>query len=605
MTVSGPAALAASAAGRHLPRGAGSGAVMFEQADGRRYTVPAAAAPHARWQPATGVRAARPGQAQATLRLKVTDLAGMPASDVQVVLMNTDNAALDPAPVSVTGTGRASVVPGDYSLFAFFTDYSANGNPVAFHCVFRDDFRVGAAGTTVTIPESSATSPVSVATPRRAAGITLETVFFRGSKVNGGTATGLIIGPPDMLPVYISPQPTAQVGQLRYLSRWSGASFSGRYAYDTAFAFPDIPRGERFVVRQSQLATIHEHFYADAVFPGQGTWSDDPCDAALLCGGYSNAAQRVPFFPVHGVDMPGNLTDYLDTSSGDQWMSSVFMPDQAFLIGDPQTFLAGHSYSVDWAHGPLAAGLGQHTGPWQCQACTAGRTLSLNFSSLGDSDPSHFVLPVQDQRLQPRTRFTLYRDGSELASLSNASGDVVQVPPGTATYRAVLNVNMTHHAGVYQSSQSHTVLTVRYAPGTESALPAEDICAGQAAATPCRILPVLTLGYQLATNEANASNLATQVLHLQVGHLSYDGIGSHAAITSAAVWVSFNSGKSWQRAKVTGTGGQYTATWPNPALQALTSPDIKVAASDAIGGSITQTITRAYTIVSIAHRARG
>jgi hypothetical protein len=359
------------------------------------------------------------------------------------------------------------------------------------------------------------------------------------------------------------------------------------------------------VVRQSQVATIHEHFYADAVFPGLGVWSDDPCDEALLCGGYSNAAQRVPFFPVHGVDMPGNLTDYLDTSSGDQWMSSVFMSDGAYLIGDPQTFLAGHSYSVDWAHGPLAAGFGQHNGPWQCQACTAGRTLSLNYNTLGDSDPSHFLLPVQDQKLQPKVRFILYRDGSRLASVGNASGDVVKIPAGTATYRTVLTVNMAHDAGLYQSSQSRTVLTVRNAPGTESALPAEDICAGQAAATPCHILPVLTLGYQFATNEANASNLAMQILHLQVGHLSYDGVGSHAAITSAAVWVSFNSGKSWRRATVTGTGGQYTATWPNPAVQALNSPDIKVTASDAIGGSITQTITRAYTIGSIGRKARG
>lgn len=605
LPVSGPAALTATATGRDLLRGAGSGAVLYEQAHGHRYTVPDLTSARPTWQASPGAPALRTARAQATLRLKVSYLTGQPASEVPVVLINTDNANLDPPPVTVTGSTQVSVAPGDYSLFAFFTDFSANGDPVAFHCVFLDDFQVSAAGGAVTIQEASATSLVSDATPRPAAGVTLETAFSRDSTVGGGTATGLILGPPELLPVYVSPQPTAKVGQLRYLSRWSGVSFSGRYAYDTAFTFPDIPRDEHFVVKQSQLATIHEHFYADAVQPGQGVWLDDPCDAALLCGGYSNAVQRVPFFSSHAVDMPGNLTDYLDTSSGDQWISSVFIDNGAYLLGDPQTFLAGHSYSVNWVHGPLAAGFGQHSGPWQCQACTAGRNLSLNFSSLGDSDPSHFVLPVQEQKLQPRTRFVLYRNGSKLASFSNESGDTVLVPSGTATYRAVLTVNMTHDASMFQSNQSRTVLTVRSAPGNESALPAEDVCVGQTATIPCRILPVLTLNYQLATNEANSSNLATQVLHLRVGHLSYDGVGSDAAITSAAVLVSFDSGKSWQQAKVTGTNGQYTATWPNPALDGLTSPDLRVTATDAIGGSITQTISNAYTIGSISRGARG
>ncbi|HEV2376026.1 MAG TPA: hypothetical protein VGS19_28140 [Streptosporangiaceae bacterium] len=183
---------------------------------------------------------------------------------------------------------------------------------------------------------------------------------------------------------------------------------------------------------------------------------------------------------------------------------------------------------------------------------------------------------------------------------------MVSIPAGPASYRAVLNVDLTHDAGFSQSTQSHTVLTVRYVPGAGPDLPAGDICSGgPAPGTPCQMLPALTLGYQLATSEANTSDTATQVLHLRVGHLSYDGVGSHAAIRSAAVWVSFDGGKSWRRAKVTGVGGRYTATWPNPASAGDSSPDIKVTASDAVGGSITQTITGAYSIVAIGRGARG
>jgi hypothetical protein len=268
---SGPATLAASATGRYLQSGAGSGAVLWEQADGRRYTEPAVVAPRSHWEPASGARAAaRPGQAQATLRLNVTGLAGKPASNVQVVLMNTDNAALDPEPLSVTGMARVRVPVGDYSLFALFIDEDAAGNVVAWHCVFRDDFRVTSAGATVTIPERSATSPISVTTPRQAGEVELETTFFRGSKAGGGTATGLIVTQPYLLPTYISPQPRPKAGGLRYLERWSGAGSSGRYWYDAAFTFPDIPPSEHFVVRGSQVATIHEHFFSDVSAAGQG-----------------------------------------------------------------------------------------------------------------------------------------------------------------------------------------------------------------------------------------------------------------------------------------------------------------------------------------------
>ncbi|HEV2376025.1 MAG TPA: hypothetical protein VGS19_28135 [Streptosporangiaceae bacterium] len=168
LTGSGAAALAVSAAGRYpLRPGTGSGAVLWEQVDGRRYTVPDVAAPHSRWEPASGTRmTARPGQAQATLRLKVTNLAGQPASNVQVVLMNTDKAQWDPGPVTVNGTAQVTVLAGDYSLFALFTDFNATGRAVvAFHCVYRDDFRVGAAGAMVTVAERSATQQRALAVP--------------------------------------------------------------------------------------------------------------------------------------------------------------------------------------------------------------------------------------------------------------------------------------------------------------------------------------------------------------------------------------------------------------------------------------------------------
>jgi hypothetical protein len=555
---------------------------------------------------------ARPDYPLHTLRLTVTDLADQPANNVSVVLMNTDDIRREQAVVPVAGgVARVAVPAGDYCLFALFTDFTAAGQVTAFRYVVRNDFRVSAtaAGTTVAVAERSATSPISVAVPRPAAAKEMETLFYRASAAGGALGTGLTTTPPYLLPLYISPQPAAKVGRLRYLERWSGAAPHGGYWYDTAFASRDIPASEHFVVQPSQVATVREHFFADPAAHRFAVplWADDPCDLATLCGGHSPATALVTLSSPQVVHMPGNFTLYVRTANGDPWVQYVQTPNYTILVADSHPFTAGHTYSLEWAHGPLAPGLGQHTGPWQCQACTAGRTLSLSFSGLGDSDPGHFTLPIQQLRLfqvppKASSHFTLYRDGTSLVSSSGTTGAVVHgIPARPSAYRAVLDVSLAGVRGFSQSTRTHTDLTVRYVPGAGAALPAGDVCSGQSAAAPCRILPALTLGYQLATGQDNTSSAAEQVLHLRVGHVSYDGAGSRAPVRSAAVWVSFDGGRSWRRATVTGSGGTYTATWPNPASAQATSPEIKVTASDAIGGSITQTITNAYTIAMTSH----
>jgi hypothetical protein len=87
-------------------------------------------------------------------------------------------------------------------------------------------------------------------------------------------------------------------------------------------------------------------------------------------------------------------------------------------------------------------------------------------------------------------------------------------------------------------------------------------------------------------------------MRLHVDHLGYDGRGSHAPITGAAVSISFDGGVSWTPATVSGTDGNYLATWTNPASAEGTSPDLLVTAQDAVGGSISETVTNAYTVAT-------
>jgi hypothetical protein len=158
--------------------------------------------------------------------------------------------------------------------------------------------------------------------------------------------------------------------------------------------------------------------------------------------------------------------------------------------------------------------------------------------------------------------------------------------------------------GLSQSTQTHTDVTVPYTPqaAAGSALPSSDGCygPGQPAGTQCEVLPVLNLDYRLVSNEDNTSSAPIQRMNLTVGHVTYSGMGSHARITSAAVSVSFDGGTTWQPAIVAGVNGHYVVTWPNPASARGTDPELKVSATDAAGGAITQTITNAYTIAAPA-----
>lgn len=103
----------------------------------------------------------------------------------------------------------------------------------------------------------------------------------------------------------------------------------------------------------------------------------------------------------------------------------------------------------------------------------------------------------------------------------------------------------------------------------------------------------MTLSYRVAALGLDGSAPAgRQALHVTAGHLQ----DAHAVpVTGASVSVSFNGGKTWQAAHVSGHGGHYTATFAAPAGAKVT---LRTRATDAAGGSITETITSAYQVAA-------
>jgi hypothetical protein len=139
------------------------------------------------------------------------------------------------------------------------------------------------------------------------------------------------------------------------------------------------------------------------------------------------------------------------------------------------------------------------------------------------------------------------------------------------------------------STATSTVWTWHSAPPGNATLPAGWTCAPFTRTRDCGLQPMMTLTYGVARLALDGTAPAgRQVLHVLAGHLQ---AVRAAPVTRVSVSVSFDGGKTWHEATVTGSGGTYRAAFTAAAGTYVT---LRVAAADAAGGTVTETITSAY-----------
>jgi len=555
-------------------------------------SAPAAGLSNVRLTGASSGQGVTPFYPMHLLQVNAIDETGAPAADPFVLLINTDSVTRQNNLVPVIdGVGRIEVPAGHYAAVDYFNDYDAAGNVTATRQVVISDFTVPSSGTapTLTVDFRTATSPVTASTPRpsvmEAVQVTTAIVDSTGAASAGSAAQ---VG----IPTYVNAAPAPTTGLMHYVVQWDGvaAKASDDYRYDVALPMDNgIPADEAFTVRPDQLATVRQNLSADPAAAAGGMFANSALDPTLVA---ANSTWTV----TSAQPEPGVITQYLGTADGGAWTQSDYTPSGVGLYSAERVFAARRNYRIDWAHGPLAPNWGQYTGPQQlCDACTSGTDLTLLYNLVADSEPDHQSASLP---LPTALHLTAYRDNTLILDRDWYYGLILNDNPLTpSTYRTVLDMDMSGVPGFSQSTVTHTDVTVKYDPKADphSTLPSGDICIQQSTATPCQVLPVLTLHYDLATGLTGTSTGPVQTLALNVGHISYDGYGSHSPITSASVSVSFDGGKTWQQAHVTGHAGRYQAAWPNRSAKG-SMPMLRVTATDAGGDSISQTISNAYTI---------
>jgi hypothetical protein len=539
-------------------------------------------------------RAAATTSTKHQLTITATNLSGQPDTGGSVYVYNVDNSNLFASGGGFTqGTARFSVPAGHYWAIGIFM--AGNGHRLTEQrVVILPQFTV-AGNTTVRMAERAASSEVTATTPRPSAAET-STFEIRRPSVTGPVQywefndTGLSL--------WVSPttaKPSA--GKLQTFTGQQLVSPAGAtgtpYEYDLAYRGPSgIIPGQHHVVTSASLATVDARYYQDVPTRGNLT------RFAL----FHDQLPDLLFEADNRFALPRHQIEYVLGNPRAFWFASFLQCYPATPCPGGQnevvrSFHRGEQLTENWNAYPLHPGtnvnlLGPaNPDPTLPSASRAADLLTLDVTPFSDSQPGH-----TGEGFTAGT-YLVDENGVQVAAGHAATGTPsvrlrIKLHPGAATIQFALSATRTGPAYPL-SPQTRTVWTWRSAAGSHATVPNGWECApGQPAAHHCAVQPMMTLGYQVAHLALDGSAPpGPQTIDITAAHLQL----AHAApVTSLRAWVSFDGGRTWRPAAVTGhPRGQFTAHFTAPASS---YPTLRVRATDASGGSITETIIRAYRI---------
>ena len=270
--------------------------------------------------------------------------------------------------------------------------------------------------------------------------------------------------------------------------------------------------------------------------------------------------------------LPFRRTEYVNTEapwSGDFVQQLPAASDEDFpeilseLSGARQAYRAGKTYRQDWNRAVLGPNVTQ---PWAPALWTTrqGDHIIAFVPLFGDGGghPGGSVVTGET--------YALYRNGTKLGE-----GNDYDVPAGAATYR--LEATSTRSAPFTLTTSVSGVWTFR---------------SGHVDGTDFQRLPLSSVRFSPRVGDTGSAPAGRRFeIPLTVDHQPGSSAGR---ATSVKVEVSYDDGKTWQRAAVRGAGDQRVATVQHPRGAGFVS--LRASATDRRGNSVVETVIRAYAI---------
>jgi hypothetical protein len=548
---------------------------------------------------------ARPAVPQHTLTVRGITLSGQPATGDWASLVDANESNVtggDGEPFS-HGIAKFTVPSGHFFVEAYFPHFRGT-QYLGARLVVLPEFAVSR-NTTVRVAERAASSRVQFLTPRRAVlySSIVRLVYLTDHAPDGCCAasysyiTQVLHGPVPYM--YVSPMRVRpRVGTLTQVtsaqldspSGARGVPYQYYLAYDTRGRIP----AQRFVVHPARLATEHARFYAATPSRGylenfQDFPAQDYFESAVLWPGR---------FPLR-------LTMYQSAGEHLSW-TTAYIPWARVLnfnggqAAPPQVFRRGQQLTDDWGAYPLhpatAARLNGPDGtPVMASATRTGNTLDLNLNAFGDNTPGH-IGQYLGSPFNPAGQFELDQGTTVIARapIPGFHGFVdrsAQLTPTRSRIRLVVDATQPATFSPLSTSIATSWTWWSAQVARHTSLPRGWLCADQFGRRGCAAQPLLNLRYEVASEALDgAAPAGRQVIALTVSHLEP---ARATRITRAAMWVSFDGGRTWHRAPVTGRDGRYTAVFRAPAGARVT---LRTTAADAAGATIAQTINGAYRV---------
>jgi hypothetical protein len=540
-----------------------------------------------------------PAFRQHTLTVHGLSTNGKPDTGDQIFVASADSGVI-PENFSFFfhGVAKFSVPGGHYWALALFTHFTSTGG--AIRVVVVPQFTVAGKRTSLRVAARSASSEFTTAGARPTVTEQAGIDIFRGETRDGPSVFGESVSG---LSLWVSPttrKPT--VGTLRSYSAAtlvSPARVTPGYVYNLDFPGPagTIP-SQHFAVAAASLATVTERYFQDVRSDG----------ASIAFGGTAAQLEAGAFLPTLPVTMPAEQTQYFSAGHGILWSSQTVTNLDQFSGGDTDAFrayAAGQQATQDWNRYPLhpapdvvLPGTSSLTQD-EPSAFRSGNTLDLGVTPFSDNEPGHLGAGFFDDGTARVTgRYVVDQNGKKIAAGNAVNGiPGVELSARPATIRFALDA--ARSSSFFRlSPSSHTVWTWRSVRDTAARVPASWFCFFKAVKQrfvldrQCAVQPMMTLNYQvqgLALSGLTAPG--AQVIDLTAGHIQ---LAASPAITGATAQVSYNDGDSWQPATVTAEGsGGFRIGYSAPAGVDVS---LRVSATDAAGGSISETIVRAYGV---------
>jgi hypothetical protein len=541
-----------------------------------------------------------------TLTLAATDARGRPDSGDFVFLMNEDNPLKFADPVESMnvfdhGTAKFSVPAGHYWAIGDFASLRGNNTRL----VVLPQFTVRRSRT-VHLSARAATSQIGFTTPRPS---TLQVSGFtviRGA-ANGATFSFGFFGAGLSLRV----NPTTRkpsVGTLRsFTSAQLTSSSNGSnaaYAYNLNYAGPPgrIPADQHFDARPASLATVTETYVQDV--HSTGDWG--------VFGGFRPELTGFLIAVGFPLSLPRRQIQYFSADPSLAWSSFYDAFDSLKRFGGGQSdafrvYSPGQQMREEWSRYPLHPqpdvqpldGVMGAALPAYVSASRTGNTLNLAPVPFSDNYPGHLGSPAFSfvtGKLLAAGSYAIYQNGMKIAHGDPFRGiKPVRLNSRPSSIKFVLSAH-ERGPGFPLSTATTTVWTWRTARRPGATVPRNWFCGftRHGLVRRCAVQPIVTLNYSVHGLASDGrTHPGPQEIDLDVGHLQ---LAAPARITSATAQVSFNGGQKYRPASVTSLGGgRFLIGFTAPAGVDVT---LRVRAVDAAGGSITETIQRAYGVAS-------